>query len=73
MVYDLSQSEELVSVPCGGGHRAWDFIMDDHSLDGATGHLPGVSTTRFVYIKNREVVLCEVKLTQSSVTIKGMH
>ena len=47
VIHSVTYNQQLLSIPCGGGHRAWDFTLAADSLD-------------VVYIKQREVNLYRV-------------
>ncbi|KAK2149442.1 hypothetical protein LSH36_452g01002 [Paralvinella palmiformis] len=75
LVYNLSQSELLVAIPCGGGHRAWDFVLNNdpgssETMQNRSQPLDG-SSGQFVYIKRKDVVLCDVELSSRCNVLKG--
>jgi len=74
LVYNLSQSELLVAIPCGGGHRAWDFVLNNdpgssETMQNRSQPLDG-SSGQFVYIKRKDVVLCDVELSSRCNVLK---
>lgn len=49
-MYSSGQNQIVMSIPCGGGHRAWDCSFSPHH------HVA------FYYIKSRSVCVCEAVL-----------
>ncbi len=58
IVYSVNTNQKLASIPCGGGHRAWDFCFHDNQ--GAM----------FVYIKTRDVMLCQTQIQRNHAILK---
>ena len=56
-MYSVDTNQKLVSIPCGGGHRAWDFCYHDNA-----GYL--------VYIKSGDVVFVKADLQRCQARIK---
>ncbi len=52
-VYD---NQTVLSFPCGGGHRSWDFSYHENRAC-------------FVHIKTREVVVSQGKVEEKKQTI----
>lgn len=59
IVYNVDNSEILLKVLCGGGHRAWDidFTLDENGR-------PTYGSVEIVFIKNRSVLRCKTALKQ---------
>ncbi|XP_041370652.1 WD repeat-containing protein 6-like isoform X2 [Gigantopelta aegis] len=56
-VWSVKKNEKVIEVECGGGHRSWDCLIDN-------------SLARFVYLKSKDVILFEKKLTSSQRILK---
>ena len=61
IVWSVDQNQKLLEVESGGGHRSWDFILND----GCHGNL-----ARLLYIKAREVVVKEILLQSHQLVVK---
>jgi len=49
VIHNATNNQQLVSIPCGGGHRAWDLSLTTDNL-------------YVTYIKKRAVALYQVPL-----------
>ena len=58
IVYSTARNQRLLTVACGGGHRAWDFVLPDNG-DG-----------RFVFIKHKEIVVCDASFLANQSILK---
>ncbi|XP_052225658.1 WD repeat-containing protein 6-like isoform X3 [Dreissena polymorpha] len=57
VVWSVLQNQKLLEVPCGGGHRAWDYCCHG-------------DTATFVHVKAREVKVTSIATRPSQVLIK---
>ena len=65
MLYNVTTRQQFLSIPCGGGHRAWDFHMScDHP--GSSAQL----TAKLVHIQSREVLLSTALLQSKHYMLK---
>lgn len=46
----MSHHRTLIRVPCGGGHRSWDCMLQNELIT-------------FVYIRNKQVYISDFSLT----------
>ncbi|KAK7869751.1 hypothetical protein R5R35_008286 [Gryllus longicercus] len=60
VVWTQEQQRLLCEVPCGGGHRSWDYIVEGNCLN-------------FVYIKQKCLFVASCDLKLSSVLQTGFH
>ncbi|KAI0211811.1 WD repeat-containing protein 6 [Lamellibrachia satsuma] len=58
LVYSVGRNQRMLTVSCGGGHRVWDFVLS-HGGDG-----------RFVYIKNKDIVVCDASFLANQLILK---
>ena len=57
VIWNINQNQKLLEIDCGGGHRTWDYITTEKS-------------SRFVYIKARDVKVVEVALRSNQTVVK---
>ena len=57
-MYSVGRNQRMLTVSCGGGHRVWDFVLS-HGGDG-----------RFVYIKNKDIVVCDASFLANQLILK---
>ena len=57
VLWSVGSNQKLMEVACGGGHRAWDFALQEER--GIMG-----------YIKNKHVILAKAAIATSQVILK---
>ncbi|XP_071877534.1 tRNA (34-2'-O)-methyltransferase regulator WDR6-like [Bombus fervidus] len=62
IIYSMFHHRTLIRVPCGGGHRSWDCMLQNELIT-------------FVYIRNKQVYVSDFSLTSSMlpVLLNGFH
>ena len=60
VLHDVTSGLTLLRVPCGGGHRSWDMQM----------HGPNHHQVALVYVKSRDLVVCEAELTLNQLLLR---
>ncbi|XP_071154129.1 tRNA (34-2'-O)-methyltransferase regulator WDR6-like [Mytilus edulis] len=57
ILFSVNNNQKLVKIPCGGGHRTWDCQINQDKIS-------------FVYLKVRDVVLCNTDLHTNQFILK---
>ena len=57
VLHDITTGEQLLSFPCGGGHRAWDLSLCEREA-------------RFIHIKAGDVALTSSTVKQENLVLK---
>lgn len=70
VVYDIRNSNKMLEVPCGGGHRSWDAVRQIDKVNDMYEEL-----IKLIYIKNSDVNIVSFELSKivSRNVVNGSH
>ncbi|XP_047990258.1 WD repeat-containing protein 6 [Leguminivora glycinivorella] len=70
VVYDIRNSNKMLEVPCGGGHRSWDAVRFIDKINGDYEEF-----IKLIYIKNSDVNKAPFQLSKivSRNVVNGSH